>query len=87
MIEKVGRQAGITGPPKARGIRTVRDDADDRGVEGAVDGGLMDCREIRSAAREKNGELHSIQLAKPDGGASYCTRPLPRTMLPMKKYG
>src|SRR6476646_7098267 len=86
VVDDVSRVAPAFRARDARRVAAVGDHADDPRIELAALDRLMDCREVRTAPRKENGQAdHSIQLAKPAGGASYCTVPVPLTTLPMKK--
>ena len=71
MIDDMRVMRSLARELDAARVRTIRDHADDFRVEHAALNCIVDRGEVRSATGEKNREAdHSIQLAKPDGGAS-----------------
>jgi len=85
VVDDMGGVSPLTSTLNAGRVAAIRDHARDLCVELSAVDGLMDCCEIRPAPRKQDGETnHSIQLAKPVGGVSYCTVPEPFTTLPMK---
>ena len=86
MIDRLRPKTELTGPGEARRVGTIRNHADDLRFQLAIDDRLLNGLEVRAATRQEDRQAdHSIQLAKPDGGASYTTRPSPFTTFPMKK--
>jgi hypothetical protein len=85
MIEHVRRVAVIVRALDALRVRPVGDDADDLRVQPPAPHCFMDGLEVRSPSGQKDRQAHhSIQEAKPLGGVSYTTLPVPLTTFPMK---
>src|SRR5262249_54585544 len=74
VVENVRGQAELASGGEAGRVRAVADEGHDLRGELTPRDGLVDGHEVRAAARQQDGELHSIPYsiheAKPAGGTS-----------------